>query len=172
MNSDRGPIDDELLAVVAQRRAPVLLVGAWGLRTILAAAGLSPEVSVIALTETDAARIRRRAAAEKLPVRVYLPSAALDPLVDRDPETGSVRWTAALLGPVPALRRVAVVAFSDESLAVALGAGIRPDTAVVVAGSPAEPVVDSAMAHPTLDPVLDALQAMAESAVRARGTRA
>ncbi len=110
MKTGQNPGDGDLLETVTRRTGPVLLVGSWPSRTVAAVARCSTDVTVIALAESDAVRIRRLAATEQLPGRLYLPSAAVDP-VDRDVETG-VRWSAELFGPVPALGRIAVAAFS------------------------------------------------------------
>lgn len=163
MNPD---VDHELLEAVAQRRGPVLLVGAWASKTILSAARISPEVSVIALTEADAARVRQLAAAEGMAIRVYLPSAAVDPLADRVPETGVVRWTPELLGPIPPLSRVAVVGLKDAALAaIPL---LPSDATVIVPRQTAGDVVDSTLPSERPSRAAGALEAVA-AAIRSLG---
>jgi FkbM family methyltransferase len=164
MTPGRGsrPADDELIEAVDRSRGAVLLVGAWASKTILAVASRSPDTSVIALTEADAARIRGLATAERLPMRVYLPSAVLDPMIVRDRHTGTVRWTADLLGPVPALSRVAVAGFTDAALAATLRTLLPAETIVVAGDVQAVPKPSV----PKCYPVLDSLETVAHAAGR------
>jgi FkbM family methyltransferase len=152
------PADDELIEAVERTRGAVLLVGAWPSKTVLAVASCSPDTSVIALTEADAARIRGQATAERLPIRVYLPAAALDPMAVRYQHTGTVRWTA-----------VAVAGFADAALAEALRSVLPPETVVVVAG--ATPTA-SKSSVPRPGPVLDSLETIARAAGRPKARAA